>query len=47
MRTRRAKLTAQQLLSRNSSEAIIDKDNHARDAMKCVLMSHPEPTSKP
>jgi hypothetical protein len=46
MRARRVKLTAQQLLSRNTSEAIIDKDNHARDAMKYVLMSHPEPSRK-
>lgn len=46
MRARRVKLTAQQLLSRNASEAIIDKDNHARDAMKYVLMSHPEPSRK-
>lgn len=35
MRTRRVKLTAQQLLSRNVSEAIVDKDNHARDA--CLI----------
>ncbi len=47
MRSRRAKLTAQQLLTRNFSEAIIDKDNHARDAMKYELMSHPEPSYKP
>jgi hypothetical protein len=46
MRTRRVKLSAQQLLSRNIAEAIIDKDNHARDYMKYVLMSHPEPTIK-
>lgn len=46
MRTRRVKLSAQQLLSRNAAEAIVDKDNHARDAMKYVLMSHPEPTVK-
>lgn len=46
MRTRRVKLTAQQLLSRNTSEAIVDKDNHARDAMKYLIMSHPEPTVK-
>ena len=46
MRTRRVKLTAQQLLSRNASEAIVDKDNHGRDAMKYVTMSHPEPTIK-
>jgi len=46
MRTRRQTLTAQQLLSRNVSEAIIAKDEHARDCMKYVLMSHPEPTLK-
>jgi hypothetical protein len=46
MVARRAKLTAQQLLSRNTSEAIIDKDNHARDAMKYFLMMQPEPTRK-
>ena len=46
MRTRRVKLTAQQLLSRNVSEAVVDKDNHARDAAKYVVMSHPEPTTK-
>jgi len=46
MRTRRVLLTAQQLLTRNASEAIVDKDNHARDAMKYILMSHPEPSQK-
>jgi len=44
MRTRREKLTAQQQMNRNPSEAIVQKDNHARDAMKYVVMSHPEPT---
>jgi hypothetical protein len=44
MRTRRVKLNAQQMLTRNYSEAIVDKDNHARDAMKYVLMSLPEPS---
>jgi hypothetical protein len=43
MRTRREKLTAQQLLTRNVSERIIDKDNHARDALKYLVMSLPEP----
>lgn len=47
MRIRRVKLTSQQLLSRNLSEAIVDKDNHATDACKYVVMSHPEPTRKP
>jgi len=46
MRTRRDKLTAQQLLRRNVSEAIVQKDDHARDSMKYVLLSHPEPTPK-
>lgn len=46
MRTRRVKLTSQQLLSRNTSEAIVDKDNHATDAAKYLVMSHPEPTLK-
>jgi hypothetical protein len=46
MRTRRVKLTAQQLLSRNISEAIVDKDNHATDACKYLVMSHPDPPEK-
>jgi len=46
MRARRQKLSAQQLLIRNTSEAILDKDNHARDAMKYMVMSHPEPAQK-
>jgi hypothetical protein len=46
MRARRVKLTAQQLLTRNTSEALVDKDNHARDAMKYDIMSHPEPSRK-
>lgn len=43
LRTRRVKLSSQQLLSRNTSEAIVDKDNHAIDAAKYLTMSHPEP----
>lgn len=46
MRTRKEKLTASQLMSRNPSEKIIDKDNHARDAAKYIVMSLPEPTEK-
>jgi hypothetical protein len=46
MAARRVKLTAQQLLTRNLSEAIVDKDNHARDAMKYFIMSRPEPSRK-
>ena len=47
MPTRREKLTAQQLLSKNISERIVDKDNHTRDAVKYVLMSLPEPRPRP
>lgn len=46
MRLRREKLTAQQLLSRNVSEAIVQKDNHAWDAARYLVMSHPEPSYK-
>jgi len=46
MRRRRVKNTAQQLLNRNASEALVAKDEHANDCMKYVLMSHPEPTVK-
>jgi len=46
MRTRREMLTAQQLLTRNASEAIVQKDDHARDACKYVLLSYPEPARK-
>ena len=33
-------------MSQNQSEEIIDKDTHARDAMKYAVMSLPEPTEK-
>jgi hypothetical protein len=46
-RTRRELLSAQQLLNRNTSEAIVQKDDHSRDACKYVLLSHPEPSRKP
>jgi hypothetical protein len=32
------------LLCKNVSERIVDKDNHARDAMKYMIMSLPEPS---
>ena len=44
LRTRREKLSAHQLRNQNVSERIVDKDNHARDAMKYVIMSLPEPS---
>lgn len=46
MRMRRQKLTATQLMNRNASEAIVQKDNHAADACKYVLMTRPEPTPR-
>ena len=33
-------------MGRNASEAIVDKDNHARDACKYVVMSQPAPAHK-
>src|SRR5205814_5412268 len=38
-RARRAQLTAQQLLTKNQSEAIVDKDNHLRDCLKYLVLS--------
>lgn len=46
LRTRTKKLSAIQLMQRNPTEEIVDKDNHARDAMKYTVMSMPEPTVK-
>jgi hypothetical protein len=46
MRMRKKKLTAIQLMSRNPTEQIIDKDNHGWDASKYWIMSLPEPTYK-
>jgi hypothetical protein len=46
MNRRRQKLTAQQLLTRNRSEALVAKNEHANECMKYVIMSHPEPTVK-
>jgi hypothetical protein len=47
MRTRREQLTASQLMRKNPSEAIVDKDNHLRDALKYILLSLPAPSEKP
>lgn len=47
MRTRREQLSAQQLMRKNPSEAIVDKDNHLRDALKYVLLSLPGPSEPP
>lgn len=46
LQIRRKKLTATQLLVRNTSEEIIDKNNHAVDACKYLVMSLPEPSKK-
>ena len=45
-RIRRVKLSQHQLMYRNVSEAITDKDNHATDCMKYIVMSFPEPSEK-
>ena len=47
MRVKRAELSDRQLTTRNPTEAIVDKDNHARDAMKYMLMLQPRPTAIP
>jgi hypothetical protein len=46
MRTRREQLTASQLMRKNPTEAIVDKDNHLRDALKYILLSLPSPSEK-
>jgi hypothetical protein len=47
MRTMREQLTAVQLMKRNPSEKIVDKDNHLRDTAKYIVLRLPEPTEKP
>jgi hypothetical protein len=44
-RARRAQLSAQQLLTRNVSERVVDKDNHnhLRDCLKYLVLSLPAP----
>ncbi|HWZ44655.1 MAG TPA: hypothetical protein VNW97_14355 [Candidatus Saccharimonadales bacterium] len=46
-RTRREELSATQLVNRNPTEKIVDKDNHLRDALKYLVLSLPEPQEKP
>lgn len=46
MRSRRVKLSETQLLSKNASEALVDKDNHLFDALKYLVMTLPEPAQK-
>jgi len=47
MRTRREQLSAAQLMRKNPTEAIVDKDNHLRDALKYILLSLPSPSEIP
>ncbi len=47
MRTRRERLSASQLMRKNPIEAIVDKDNHLRDALKYILLSLPSPSERP
>jgi hypothetical protein len=45
-RARRAELTPNQLVTKNPTEKIIDKDNHLRDCLKYLLLTMPNPTAK-
>jgi transposase-like protein len=45
-RTRREELSATQLVLRNPTERIVDKDNHLRDALKYLCLALPAPTEK-
>jgi len=47
MQTRREKLSASQLMRRNPSEAIVDRDNHLRDCAKYIVLSLPSPSETP
>ncbi|MDP9159308.1 MAG: hypothetical protein M3O09_03645 [Acidobacteriota bacterium] len=47
MRTRREKLSTSQLMRRNPSEAIVDRDNHLRDCAKYIVLSLPRPSDVP
>jgi hypothetical protein len=40
-RIRRAELTARQLLTQNQTEKIVDKDNHAIDSLKYIVLQFP------
>jgi hypothetical protein len=46
-RTRREELSATQLLVRNPTEKIVDKDNHLRDPLKYLCLALPAPSPKP
>lgn len=46
-RARREELSSSQLVSRNPTERIVDKDNHLRDCLKYLCLALPQPTAKP
>lgn len=46
-RAKRVEMTARQLLTKNPSDALVDKHNHARDAMKYLLGTLSNPAKKP
>lgn len=46
-RMQRQELSARQLLMRNPTEKIVDKNNHAWDSLKYLVMSLPKPTAVP
>jgi hypothetical protein len=46
-RMRRKELSSTQLMQRNPTETIVDKDNHGWDAAKYIVMSLPKPTAIP
>lgn len=46
-RMKRHQLTSRQLLTRNPTETIVDKDNHAFDALKYIILSLPKPADIP
>lgn len=46
-RAQRAELTARQMMTRNPTEKIVDKRNHARDAMKYILFTVRKPAEVP
>jgi transposase-like protein len=46
-RARREELSATQLLVRNPTEKIVDKDNHLRDPLKYLCLALPAPTPRP
>jgi hypothetical protein len=45
-RARREELSATQLVNKNPTEKIVDKDNHLRDVLKYIVMSLPDPSIK-